>query len=95
MPQARQSAVEPTHSCSSDSPPVRQLSFPLRRSTASADPIVAGVERVLQEEKLQDSGDEDPVVEHIDRNGAAGGSRILSDPVGMELSTISVANTDH
>jgi hypothetical protein len=99
MQKPRQRATEPTHACSSGftdaTPPLRRFSFPLRRSTASADPVVAFVEHVLQEEELQDSGDEDPDVDQIDRNGATGGSWIGSDPVGMELSTISEANPDH
>jgi hypothetical protein len=97
MQKPRQRATEPTHACSSGAtdltPPLRRLSFPLRRSTASADPVVAFVEHVLQEEELQDSYDEDPDVDQIDRN--TGGSRIGSDPVGMELSATSEANPDH
>jgi hypothetical protein len=57
-----------------------------RRSAASADPIATVVARVAQEEELQDSEEENGDVEQIGRNGATEGSRILSDPVGMELS---------
>jgi hypothetical protein len=61
------------------------------------DPSTAVVARVTQEEEPQDSQNEDPgVMEQIaDRNGATEGSRILSDPVGIELSTLPEANLEH
>jgi hypothetical protein len=92
-------AVEQTHSSSAFAPPYRQWeSFRFlfsRRSALSA--IAAVVARVIQAEELQDSEEEDPVGDEIDRrNGAAtAGSRIPSTPVGMGLSIPSEANLDH
>jgi hypothetical protein len=67
-------------------------SFLRRHSAASADPIAAGVAHMIQDEDLQDLEEVDPVVERIDRNGANEASRIPSDQVGMDLSTISEVN---
>jgi hypothetical protein len=53
----RQRTIEPTHACSSG---FTDFTPPIRRSAASADPKAAIVENALQEEELQDSGDEDP-----------------------------------
>jgi hypothetical protein len=58
------------------------------------DPLAAVVARMTQEEESQDPHNEDPVMEHIDRDGATEGSRILSDPVAMELSTTTEANLE-
>jgi hypothetical protein len=69
-----------------------QRSFSKRRSAASADPIVAVAARVRQDMELE----EDLVVEEIDRNGASEVTRIPSDPVGMDLPTISEgSNLEH
>jgi hypothetical protein len=87
MKQPRPRIVEPTHACSSG---VTDFTPPKRHSTASDDPLAAVAER-----ELQDYGDEDIAVEQIDRNGASGISRIGSDPVEMELSTLSEAIPDH
>jgi hypothetical protein len=53
-----------------------------------ADSLAVVVAHVTQDQESQDPQNEDPVMERIDRNGATEGSRIFSDPVGMELSTI-------
>jgi hypothetical protein len=67
--------------------------FSRRRSTVIAGPIVpvAVVACVTQEVEVK----EDPDVEQIERNGATEESRMLSDPVGISLSTISEANLEH
>jgi hypothetical protein len=80
-------------------PPFRQWgsfrgSLSRRRSAASNDPIETDVARAAQEEDLQDSEEEIPVVEQTARNGATEGSRIL-DPVEMELSLVPEANLEH
>jgi hypothetical protein len=75
MKQPRQRAIEPTCSCSSDvtefTPPLRQLRGSRRPIAGSADPIASiasVVERVIEEEELQDSGDEDPDADQMGRN---------------------------
>jgi hypothetical protein len=56
---------------------------------------MAVVARAIQDEEPQDSQKENAVVDKIDKNEATEGSRILLDPVGMELSKIPEANLEH
>ena len=100
QPRRSITADQKTRSSSDFTPLCRQWGslrrvFSSRRLSASADPTAAVVARVIQEEELQDSKEEDPVAEQIDRNEATEGSRILSDPVGMELSIMSETNLEH
>jgi hypothetical protein len=80
-------------------PPFRQLgifrrTLSKKRSSAITDPM-AFVARAIQDEEPQDSQKENAVVDKIDKNEATEGSRILLDPVGMELSKIPEANLEH
>jgi hypothetical protein len=80
-------------------PPFRQLgifrrTLSKKRSSAITDPM-AVVARAIQDEEPQDSQKENAVVDKIDKNEATEGSRILLDPVGMELSKIPEANLEH
>jgi hypothetical protein len=98
--QARRTVEQESRSSSDFTPPCRYWGsfrrvFTSRRSSASADPIAPSVAGAIQEQALQDSKKEDPGVEQSDRNEATEGSRILSDPVGMELSITSETDLEH
>jgi hypothetical protein len=98
MKQSRRRTVEQSRS-SSDFTPVRlwgsfRRSLSKRCSSAITDPM-AVVARVIQDEEPQDPQKENAVIDEIDRNEATEGSRILFDPIGMELSIIAEANLEH
>jgi hypothetical protein len=65
-----------------------------RRSAAITDPM-ADVTRAIQDEEPQDLQKENAGVDKISRNEATEGSRILLDPVGMDLSKIPEADLKH
>jgi hypothetical protein len=98
MKQPRRSTVEQSRSSSDFTSPLRlwgsfRRSFSKVRSSVIADPMAVAA-RAIQEKKPHYPQEENTAIKKIERNEATEGSRILSDPAGMELSKIPEANLE-